>query len=778
MLVPLETRHAVVVVVMCLLCWTTAAQDVAPVTLAAGLAPGEHCYQVRLHVGTPPTAVDFEVAFASHVLAVYGDLGARSVSYAADGGGSDLLYVGSGHRRLPLRADVDGQLRARYARCALAGGLLGLGRGSAFWQAWPQASFTAASLTAGGMNPLLASGGRAHASCHVRCSEGATSAAGVACSTHGTLVGAGGDDDRVVRRVHLALDGADTRVPLDVYDRYMRDKNVYADDAAATWEPLHVVIPHASDAECGHAPPPPPSAAAPAIGALRVALHADVLIRQLGKGTRALLLRPNADANDTSVTLGGPTLWSAFVFHRRAGGTCMLVQQHAVHQHLGWVGLLLHAALFSLLVRWKLVYTARAEPYERTDADERMLVAQQVLGPALALAAVLLPLARDALADFPVLFALSLAIYAASTVLTAVLTVVDVMVRRQWRASGRRVSPYATYRVMFARALAYETVLMIGLWAAAVPRRTEGVGTALTAVSAFYSVYNVSMHALMFAVFTAFAGRAAWMTRRSRWPSLLWLVVLVVEVPLLVGFAAFAGFVYFTQPLLVRNALIHAEVAVPTLVVLYLFALTLAAFMAGIYVRTAVAAVAADAIKEHDKKQRNTGKTARGHPRPLALTAAAAAAAADEGGTASSKNDASADADDDGGILRLLGRGLAVISGLVSSFVLSMLDVTVEVWLSAVFIVLLWAAVYNDVLRLLRSLRFLRRNKLWRDVLLQVLEFSLLLGIFLVLQLLLRFLGDLVRGASLSNLEIVIGIYELMIAGFALVMTVKAKGRV
>ena len=132
---------------------------------------------------------------------------------------------------------------------------------------------------------------------------------------------------------------------------------------------------------------------------------------------------------------------------------------------------------------------------------------------------------------------------------------------------------------------------------------------------------------------------------------------------------------------------------------------------------------------------------------------------------------------DDGNFTRLLDRGMAVIISFISSFMLSLIvsqPSRVEITVIVVVLFVLWIMADRLIRTWFETSMIMKDNARWRDVILAVLDFLLLLGIFLVAQLFLRALRDGISTSELSAVEVVSFVLAIMLGGFAIVHTIKA----
>ncbi len=131
-------------------------------------------------------------------------------------------------------------------------------------------------------------------------------------------------------------------------------------------------------------------------------------------------------------------------------------------------------------------------------------------------------------------------------------------------------------------------------------------------------------------------------------------------------------------------------------------------------------------------------------------------------------------------ISRTFSRGIAVIVGIISNFIFELLKPKpnrTELSLVIILVFLLWASVDTLLRAWLFRLSVFSRNAEWKKTLTLLFDFLLMLGIFLVIQISLGFLSS---GLDITNpnfLEISIGVFALMIVGFAVVQSVKQAAK-
>ncbi len=542
------------------LCLACRGGSVLPAELSPGRYPGEIVYAVWMYVGTPPIPLRLEVTFLHGEIVLYRDQRVSSASCGTDAVETDVVYVGARRFRVPVRSDP--RRLAFDSRCPACDGALGLGKGSTMWQLWPHASFSVASTSFGEMHPLIARG-RDCSSFSLRC-DGSPDEPSL-CTTSCEVLDYEATDDARRRPLRLAPDSAETLLPQALFDRYTLGRNAFDGVGGGDAGPLRI----RADAEIG--------AACPATARDVPLRWGEFVGRFATERQTDVSLASNAAADDDSVTLGG-WVWERFVFYRGHGGLAVVMKRHAVRKNLSRAGAYLFLAIMWYLIRWK-----RANVTDPTAPSDVARPARYlddfylVTAPVLVLAALLLPFAREVLADFPVLYGLSAGIAVASVVAEALASAV---------VRARPSSPYELFLAHYLRNLAHETLLSIGLWVSVLERRTEGVTSFLTVVANVYTLYNVWTYAFLLIVFFSYAGVRGFVAGRDGRP---WLPPLAgIATVFLLGFQAFASYVYFVAPVLKINAQLYEDVILPFLAIFYVVLSTLAVYVVSLGIQKRV----------------------------------------------------------------------------------------------------------------------------------------------------------------------------------------------
>jgi hypothetical protein len=125
---------------------------------------------------------------------------------------------------------------------------------------------------------------------------------------------------------------------------------------------------------------------------------------------------------------------------------------------------------------------------------------------------------------------------------------------------------------------------------------------------------------------------------------------------------------------------------------------------------------------------------------------------------------------------RLLDRSMAVITSFVSSFMMGLIvsrPARVEITVSVFVLLAIWIMADRFLRRWLKTSVLMKENARWRDVILEVLDFLLMFGLFLTAQLLLHGLRGGIGSSELDSVEVVVFVLSLILGGFSILHTVK-----
>ena len=580
-----------------------------PTSLVEGIRPGEKSYVMELFVGTPPEIMNFEITFKHDLVILYRDQSLHSVTYSPSGGGSEIFYFGSQHYRINTVEDPARHLYGEHSQCRQCSGMIGLGQGSFFWQLWPDASFTSSSITVGGINPLLQN----RHGFLIRCDNDLIETPECMCKTEGVIQGELGGIVHKSYPICISVDNPLTHLPQDIYDRYMIDKNVYSGNVSK-WQPLQITL---SDSQLEMDPHKLAHILSKGIylpSDKSVDIHIDPkrLIKEFEVEGKFLLMVPNQDSEDDTITIGN-SIWNQFIMYRSPGGDFLFMKHHTVVDHFDALSLLVFSALIWYLVRWKMTDITMKIDKTFVRRNSWLNIFYEVTAPILGLVALLLPITRDIVSDFPELYFISIAIFSFSVIVEIIVipTVIFDKRLKNLKTSKRDTNTweskhliYHAFRLNFLRNLAHETILMISIWVILVERRSEGVATVLTVLVNIYNLYNITFHSIIFLLFYIYTGKNGRKSYKSKFPSILWLTI-AIALPILLGFQAFAAYNYFTAPLLKRSAQIYTELILPTLIVGIFLIITVAAHVVSIYLNRAILAI----VEIHKREEEEAKKS-------------------------------------------------------------------------------------------------------------------------------------------------------------------------
>lgn len=125
---------------------------------------------------------------------------------------------------------------------------------------------------------------------------------------------------------------------------------------------------------------------------------------------------------------------------------------------------------------------------------------------------------------------------------------------------------------------------------------------------------------------------------------------------------------------------------------------------------------------------------------------------------------------------RLLDRSMAVITSFVSSFMMGLIvsrPARVEITVIVFVLLAIWIMADRFLRKWLRTSILMKENKRWRDIIIEVLDFLLMFGLFLTAQLLLHGLSSSVGESELDAVEVVVFVLSVILGGFAIVHMIK-----
>lgn len=535
--------------------WAYPAAVVLPATLRkSDVRPAEHVYVASLYLGSPAEKMEFEVRFDVAGLFVYR---LQEVHSASQADGTEIVFWGGTPLRAPL---MDGARRPPGYLCGACGGVLGLRFDSFVWRWWAEGTLTHASITLGGMAPVAAAPD--HAVSRISCTapdDPGQAVLGALCVS-ACAWGWGGRvyDFPGIVAPHLPAIYA----PEIVYSTYLRGKNI--NEEPGGWQPLVFDIYNTT-----------------------LAFDADELSSQHGAEARDLLLREWPTGGQQQAFAIGSAVLRHAVLHYSAPHGMLQIRAHAVHEHMSTINLILFGVLSFFLARWKMTDMQRPflhPPRRRYWVD----YLYEIGGIVLATTAIFLQHVRDIISEFPVLYALVIAIYVIAIAMEVTSKYLFFRyIRRRERANA---SNRLLFMATFVETVWHESILVLGLWALVVERRREGVANVLALLLNIYNLFSITVN--FFILVHYFAVLAAVHSKRSRrqrqkqqkkkksTAEVALGVAYGLAAASLTFLAPVYGFIvtaYFATPLLTRNAQIYTELILPTLVT-GLLAITTAAF--------------------------------------------------------------------------------------------------------------------------------------------------------------------------------------------------------
>lgn len=591
----MRVAGAAVLLVLCLGVYGAPA-PVLPASIAPSkLRPAEHVYVATIFVGTPPEEVMVEVRFDAADLWLYRDQSIHSATFEVEYDGetqTDLVYCADVRRRMRIHTHAQPHTLTSPLLCADCGGILGLRSDSEFWQWWPSASFTPASITLGGLAPPLRD---QHDVWRVPC---------LSADADSSLCTARVSCDGEIFDAEIAPHSPYLVAPRHFVRKYLADKNLYQDGGSGRrWEPLEIEF---VDAE----------GATPATEGktLAIRLDHDDLSGQHGSEARELLIVPGE--SNTTIVLGSALLRRVILF-REAGRDHLVVHLHPVFAHLPIVHSVLFLFGFLFLARWKMTDLSRhyALPPQRLDVG-LIDAAYQVLGWILAIASTALPETQTIMSEMPALYGVAIGIVTGGIIIEAAIRYVlirYVQALRGSSAAGTHRPTKNAVLLVLNESIWHEAVLITALWLLVVARRREGIAGPLTAVVALVGLYSITVDLYYIAVFIGArmvvpapaSGKKP--PQQHRASTIALTVLAAVSTVLLFGVYSVLFVWFFGLPFAERSAAIYSQLSLTVIVTLAVLAVLAGAWMTTSYLRHGAAVlvkqrIAARAEAEEDGK--------------------------------------------------------------------------------------------------------------------------------------------------------------------------------
>jgi len=612
------------------------------------LRPAIRAYAMYLFVGTPPRPMTIEITFKHNLMIFYTDLSHISDSYyitdhqIADKR-SEIVYFGSKPFRIPVIYDPRRNLFGEHSHCITCDGMIGLGKGSFFLSLWPDISFTSSSIIAGDVNFLMKSSiSSACKGCIIHCNDPLGIDKSL-CVTQGIL-----SNDGKTYPIKISIDSPIVYLPQKLYDTYTTEKNIYK-DRVSEWEVLKISIPSVADSSMD------PNSKSNIIGKgidlskchlknMEIIIDPNYLLHSFEMEGKVFLLKPNSNPQDENITLGNSVIFNQVIMYKNADGNYLFIQNHTVHDNISVLSLLIFAALFWYLIRWKMTDLSfkitETEKKEKKSSifrrNNRLNLFYEITAPLLAITALLIPNVRNILSDFPVLYIISIVIFVIACIVEFGVIIFELLVIEKKVEPEKKLESeykielvlehkeltitkkelYQIFLLNFLRNLSHETILMIGLWVIVVERRTEGISSVLTVIANVYILYNITFFLLFFLIYTGYVKQSNIRFKKKQQtkkkqrgytiddieglPFLLWSLTLIGLI-LLIGFQIFATYNYFTSSLFMRNAQVYRELIIPTLIVIFIFIIDIAFFMVSLYINSAIKLILKKYISDEER---------------------------------------------------------------------------------------------------------------------------------------------------------------------------------
>ena len=525
---------------------------------------GEHVVIARMFVGMPPQTLDMEVRFDVGGIVIYRDQSLHSgkhVRGARGPGGfgdaaTDAVFFGAAERRTRILDNTGGPPPGLSTPrlCGLCSGILGLRRDSDIWQWWPTATFTPGAITFGSRIAALPNAPQREHTFSCEPYDGSATL----CATRGRCM----HDDV---RISIEPSNPYVAIPRHLRRAYLAGKNIY--NSHNTWDTLNVeLLP-------GDGTTPAP-----------LRLGHDDLSGQHGSEARELLVVESVK-NDT-ITLGIPLGWR-YAMHFDHVQNTLVLREHPVTMHLSVTYVFLYIIIAFMLIRHKMLSSEQhyaGDPRGSTEDTANIIF--EVAGWSISTLLLFLPGVFDVLVpDYPALYGITVAIIAIGGIVTVASRV---YVSRAQRLQ-QQTQTTTMYHVLLAETVWYESVLFSALWLAIVPRRREGVASALTAFAAAWALYSFAGYATQWLTYITVGFGVKSHPGAVRRPS-AWLVAFTgVSILALLVHYSWVFIELFMTPFLERVGMIYADLALATTLIISAILIATGAEIASAHVFRAVA---------------------------------------------------------------------------------------------------------------------------------------------------------------------------------------------
>ena len=590
-------RRGLTLFILVFLCCT--GKDVIPAKIERRQV-GREAYVADVYIGTPLVKYRLEVNFNTPDLIIYTDMKEKSTSYSMDSGGSDVVYIGNRHYRMPLISDPYGDLEPEDSHCVRCRGVIGMRQDSIWWRLWPEISFGRASIVLGSVNAAFLQPSKCTA-CMVHCTANPLTRS--LCETRAYIHA--GNESFGHYTIQFALHNGIVRLPAKLYDAYMKGKNVYKDDhskwpdikiqmkggnalAAALRGPEGLQRINALNLNAEHCPEE-----------MTLTVRSSLLVHTLQNHGKIMML--TRDEDDNAPIQLGTALFREAIFHRGVTNPVMLVQQSTTNDFLSIENLILLAILIWLLMKWKMTDISISITKEFYRYNRTWNILYEFAAVPITIAAYVLPSTLRVLQDFQTLYIITGVLLGFTLALKVWGVMIVVRTHDRYEHSLKSANHTLILEANLMRTIGHEILILLGMWLLLLERRLEAASTFLVLFVNVYIIYDLSFYLVIISVYYIYLWHypVHWkMAQRDR--SWMW-SILVFSLPVIYAYQVFATFNFFARPLFVRNSQIYKEVIIPSLIFLYLFLVSGAVYMVQLYMKKGLISVYTEYEEERTK---------------------------------------------------------------------------------------------------------------------------------------------------------------------------------
>jgi hypothetical protein len=362
--------------------------------------------------------------------------------------------------------------------CADCDGTLGVGKYSPIWQMFSEATFTGSYIGLGCMHTYITY----WRSCDAYLTH--CQSDGSSMCTFETFIN--GEYAKSRLSGHSM-----TTVPQDVYKNYISGKNLH-NDYEDRWDPITIIPTNRGILK---------ETAYEFL--LSKGIDAKKCYKNMGlniKGShivtksnqpslttstvhtqREVQLSPSSDNN---AVIGINTMKN-YIFYYSHRHDIVMVISHSLVDHYSWENMVLFCILFTLFVRWKLIRTGKFLAKKQEDPRGKWVLAiNQIVAMIVVVVLYVLPGTRNAMSDFPN-FDLSV-----GTILVLCMCGLSYsIILTHWV-----IIKGESYTIRSMSSVAYETILLYGIWLALIERRVDGLESIPTTLANILVLYSTIYH--------------------------------------------------------------------------------------------------------------------------------------------------------------------------------------------------------------------------------------------------------------------------------------------